>query len=119
MENYMIVGLGGAAGAVLRFCITQLPVEWAGGFPVKTLGINILGSFVIGLVVALSEKNGLDARLVLFLKVGVCGGFTTFSSFALETQGLVSRGSTAAACLYVGLSIMLGLLAVLAGEKLV
>jgi CrcB protein len=119
MLQCLIVGAGGFLGAVLRYLIGLLPVSPASGFPVKTFAINILGAFVIGIVAALGARNALDPRLTLFLKVGVCGGFTTFSSFALETNDLLAKGSTATAALYVILSIVLGVLAVLAAEKLV
>lgn len=119
MLNCLIVGLGGALGAVCRYLITLLPMNPENGFPVKTFLINIAGSFLIGIVAALAAKNSLDSRLVLFLKVGICGGFTTFSSFALETEGLIQKGSNGIAFLYAALSIILGILAVMAAEKLV
>lgn len=93
MINCIIVGLGGFLGAVLRYLIGLLPVNIQNGFPVKTLGINIVGAFVIGLVVALGAKKEWNPQLILFLKVGLCGGFTTFSSFALETSQLIEQGT--------------------------
>lgn len=119
MINCLIVGLGGALGAIFRYLITLLPMNPESGFPVKTFLINIAGSFLIGFVTALAAKNSLDSRFVLFLKVGICGGFTTFSSFALETQGLIEKGSSGIAFLYAALSVILGILAVLTAEKLV
>lgn len=115
--NCMIVGLGGALGAVLRYLITLIPVNPENGFPLKTFLINVIGSFVIGMVAALTAKNLMDERLSLFLRVGVCGGFTTFSSFALETEGLMTKGSTGMACLYVICSIVCGVLAVMLADK--
>lgn len=73
MFNCIIVGLGGFIGAVLRYLIGKLSVGMENGFPVKTLLINVAGAFVIGIVVALAAKNSLNPRLVLFLKVGICG----------------------------------------------
>lgn len=119
MINCLIVALGGAVGAVCRYLITLLPMNPESGFPVKTFLINIAGSFLIGIVAALAAKNALDSRVVLFLKVGICGGFTTFSSFALETEGLVRGGSTGIAVLYVLLSVILGILAVMLAEKII
>lgn len=78
---------------MLRYLIGLLPVNTQNGFPVKTLGINIVGAFVIGLVVALGAKKEWNPQLILFLKVGLCGGFTTFSSFALETSQLIEQGT--------------------------
>ena len=73
-------------GAVMRYLVGKLPIGDGNGFPVKTFLVNIIGCFIIGLAAALAAKQLADSpRAVLFLKVGICGGFTTFSSFALET----------------------------------
>ena len=78
--------------------------------------INIIGSFLIGLIAAAAAKNGsLNPRIILFLKVGICGGFTTFSSFALETGDLVKNGNVGIAVLYAVLSMVLGVAAVFGG----
>lgn len=119
MTSCLIVGLGGFVGSVLRYLIGLLPYGHSSGFPLKTLIINILGSFLIGAVAALAGRNLLSPRLALFLKVGICGGFTTFSSFALESQQLIDKGSAVTASLYMVLSLLLGLLACLGGQKVV
>ena len=93
MIKCLCVGLGGAVGAMLRYLIGLVPVGASNGFPVKTLLINILGAFVIGVLAVLGEKHSLPPLLVLTLKTGVCGGFTTFSTFALETSQLFQNGS--------------------------
>ena len=86
MLNCLAVGLGGFAGSVCRYLMGLLPLGRNWAFPIRTLAINLIGSFVIGAVTALAlKRSDPDPRLVLFLKAGVCGGFTTFSSFALET----------------------------------
>ena len=86
MLNCIAVGLRGFLGSVCRYLAGQIPLGRDWGFPVRTLAINLIGSFLIGAVTALALKRAApDPRLVLFLKAGVCGGFTTFSSFALET----------------------------------
>ena len=118
MSNVFTVALGGALGAVCRYLITLLPMNPESGFPVKTFLINVAGSFLIGVVAVLAARNALNPRTVLFLKVGICGGFTTFSSFALETEGLVGKG-TGTALWYVLLSLVCGVLAVYAAEKMV
>lgn len=120
MLNCIIVGLGGFAGSVLRYLAGKLPLGSTTGFPVNTLLINVLGSFVIGLIAALGAKySGLDSRLVLFLKVGLCGGFTTFSTFSLETFELIRAGAYGTAAAYAVLSAVLGVLAVLLSAALV
>ena len=101
MLNCIAVGLRGFLGSVCRYLAGQIPLGRDWGFPVRTLAINLIGSFLIGAVTALALKRAApDPRLVLFLKAGVCGGFTTFSSFALETGDLLQSGRTAAALLY-------------------
>ena len=81
--------------------------------------INIIGAFVIGLVVAFGAKKDWNPQLILFLKVGICGGFTTFSSFALETNQLMERGLGWWAALYVALSVTGAMAAVYASQYIV
>ncbi len=120
MLNCIIVGAGGAAGAMLRYLIGLIPLNRSGSFPVNTFLINIIGSFAIGVIAALALRNDkIDPKLILFLKTGICGGFTTFSSFALETGDLISGGNTAMAAVYAVLSMVMGVAAVFAGEWIV
>ena len=86
MINCLLVGMGGFIGSVCRYLLGLLPVENCQGFSVKSLIINVTGAFVIGIVAAAAAKNtSLDPGLVLLLKVGISGGFTTFSTIAYET----------------------------------
>ena len=106
--NCFFVGLGGFVGSVLRYLVSLAPIRHESGFPLVTLGINVLGAFVLGLIMATAGKSpSFDPRTLLFLKVGICGGFTTFSTFALEAQGLLSGGKLWAAVLYMLLSVVL------------
>ena len=117
--NCLFVGLGGAVGAVCRYLLSLLPVKPPSGLPVVTLGINVLGAFALGTLLVLAGKNvNFDPRLMLFLKVGVCGGFTTFSTFCGETEQLLAAGQTAAAAAYIVLSMLLGVGAVWAAQLL-
>ena len=117
MMDCLAVAAGGAIGAVCRFLIGKLPIGSNEGFPLKTFIVNIIGCFLIGLAAALALKQLADSpRLVLFLKVGICGGFTTFSSFALETGGLMEKGSYITAAAYLILSVVVGVLALFAAE---
>ena len=119
MTDCFIVAAGGAIGAVCRFLMGKLPIGSSGGFPVKTFIVNILGCFLIGLAAALALKQlAASPKLVLFLKVGICGGFTTFSSFALETGGLMEKGSYVTAAAYVILSVTVGIAALFAAQYL-
>ena len=120
MTDCLIVAAGGAIGAVCRFLIGKLTIGSSDGFPIKTFIGNILGCFLIGLIAALTLKQFADSpRLVLFLKVGVCGGFTTFSSFVLETGGLLEKGSYITAAAYIILSVVVGVAALFAAQYLV
>ena len=82
--------------------------------------INIAGSFIIGITAVFAAKSNLmNPRFILFLKVGICGGFTTFSSFALETADLMKDGKIHLAVIYTVLSVLLGVLAIFAGQGIV
>ena len=117
--NCLCVGAGGALGAVCRYLIGLIPLE-EHGFPLKTLIVNVAGAFAIGLIAALATRGkGWDPHLLLLLKVGVCGGFTTFSTFAFETSALLQGGSVGMALGYVLTSLVLGVLAVFGAMALV
>ena len=120
MIECIVVGTGGFIGAVCRYLIGMIPLKEGCVFPIKTLMINIVGSFLIGIVTALAIKTDfLNPRIVLFLKAGICGGFTTFSSFALETTDLMKDGKMHLAAIYTVLSVTLGALAVFAGQGII
>lgn len=94
----------------------MIPIKEGCVFPIKTFTINIIGSSIIGVIVALAMKtNSLNPKIVLFLKVGICGGFTTFSYFALETNGLIKDGKINIAVL----SVVAGIIAVFAGQGII
>lgn len=117
MINCLFVGIGGFVGSVCRYLMGLLPIETSQGFPVKTLLTNVIGAFVIGIIAAAAAKNSsLNPRMVLLLKTGFCGGFTTFSTFAYETGSMMEKCQTGLALLYVVLSAVLGVLAVFAGQ---
>lgn len=120
MIECIVVGTGGFIGAVFRYLIGLVPLKEGYLFPIKTFTINIAGSFIIGIVAALAMKlEFLNPRIILFLKVGICGGFTTFSSFALETADLMKEGKIYLAVIYTVLSAVFGVLAVFAGQGIV
>lgn len=120
LVNCLYVAAGGAVGSVCRYLLGLLPIKNTGGFPYITLGINVLGAFCIGLLAAAAAKHtGMDPRLVLLLKVGLCGGFTTFSTFCNEAVGLLQSGKVLPALLYMVLSVVLGVAAVFAGQAVI
>lgn len=117
MMNCIAVGCGGFLGAVCRYLMGKLSFGVQSGFPIATLLINIIGAFVIGFIAAAATKHsGINPQLVLFLKVGLCGGFTTFSTFSLESLTLLQNGKTGAAMCYIILSVVVCILAVFAGQ---
>ena len=116
MTGFLAVGLGGAVGAMGRYAISLLP--WRGSFPLLTLLTNLLGAVLIGFVAGLAARGKLSAYAGLFWKTGVCGGFTTFSTFSLESLTLLSRQRYALAGLYMVLSVGLCLLGILLGRRL-
>jgi CrcB protein len=113
------VALGGALGSVARYASSGIAVRWLGmEFPYATLFVNVTGSFTIGLLAALVASDGrplLGADGRAFLLVGVLGGFTTFSSFSLETLNLARSGALGPAALNVAGSVVLCLAAVSLG----
>ena len=120
MLNCLIVALGGGIGACLRYLIGIIPLKEPYAFPVKTLVINLTGCFVIGLIAALAVKNtSLSPKTMLFIKTGLCGGFTTFSTFALETETLIKTGHIGIAILYVALSVIVGVGLSFAGQVVI
>ena len=116
MTAFAAVGLGGALGAMGRYGISLLPLKSA--FPFLTLLTNVLGALVIGFVVGVTVEGTASPNTVLFWKTGVCGGFTTFSTFSLETLRLFEGGQTASGLLYAGASVVLCVAGVYAGELL-
>ncbi|MEI6437128.1 MAG: fluoride efflux transporter CrcB [Candidatus Omnitrophota bacterium] len=110
MDKILVVFLGGGLGSALRFlCSTAVQRASAGAFPTGTLTVNLIGCFVIGILWAVSGRVNLPFLLSAFLFAGILGGFTTFSSFSIETIALLHNGAWRTALLYVALSNVLGL----------
>jgi CrcB protein len=108
--TFFWVALGSALGGMARYAITVSTVRLGDGlFPWSTLGINALGSFIIGLFFVLSLPNGslqvgMNARV--FVMTGICGGFTTFSAFSLQSVELMKDGRTGEALGYIAASVL-------------
>ena len=115
MRNLLLVMIGGAAGAGLRWEFGRLALRQLGpGFPWGTLGVNLIGGLLIGLLAgAMVGEGAIDRPLWLLLAVGLLGGFTTFSAFSLDLFTMLERGRLGGAALYVAAS-MLGSLLLLA-----
>src|ERR1700759_3345230 len=119
--SYLWVTIGSALGGLLRYAITRLTLPCSIGFPSGTIFIKVLGSFVIGYFGTLTLQNGrfpASDNLRLFVMVGICGGFTTFSSFSLQTFDLMRSGAWGRALANILLSVVLCIAAVAAGHIL-
>ena len=116
IKNILLVGAGGFIGSVSRYLTGLAFAELVHPFPFGTFIINIIGSLAIGIVYGIADRSGyLSQWWILFLATGFCGGFTTFSTFAHENLRLLQAGEYFLFGLYTGGSILLGILAVLAG----
>lgn len=111
--NFLFVALGGALGAVCRYGLSLVTVKM--DFPLMTFITNLLGAFIIGLIAGTAARKNVSSGLVLFLKTGFCGSFTTFSTFSLEAFTLLQKGAYLTAAVYVVLSLVLCVAGVAAG----
>ena len=120
--TWAAVAVGGALGSLARFWMTGAVAALTGTrFPYGTLLINILGSLVIGVVAGITltpARMGMHPDLRVFLMVGICGGFTTFSAFSLQTLELMQAGDVIPAAFYVAGSVILCIIAVWIGWSL-
>ena len=115
------MGLGGFIGSVLRYLVSRLTagVDFA-SLPLGTLTVNVLGCFVLGLLTGLFERTGnLSPEFRLLLTTGLCGGFTTFSTFSLDTFNLYHTGDLMLASLNILLNAVICICAVWAGYRIV
>lgn len=119
MKEILYIFVGGGAGSVARYLVQVTVNEKLSPllfpFPWGTFTVNVVGSLLIGLFYSLSERFDLPFELRLFLTVGLCGGFTTFSTLSNDGLDLIKGGFYGTFALYTLISIALGILAVLAG----
>jgi CrcB protein len=114
----VLVGVGGAAGSSLRYIVSSLiQSQTTSGFPFGTLQVNVIGCFIIGLLIGstMSAPIKINENLRLLFATGFCGGFTTFSAFSAETVALVDKGEMGLAVTYISISVLMGLAATFAG----
>ncbi|HNP19159.1 MAG TPA: fluoride efflux transporter CrcB [Fulvivirga sp.] len=116
IRNLLLVGIGGFTGSVLRY-VTYLLIDkkFTSNFLVSTMTVNVIGSLILGIIIGFSLKGNLNEQTKLLLAVGFCGSFTTFSTFAFENFNLLQQRETLTSLLYIGMSVILGLIAVYVG----
>lgn len=115
--SFLWVALGGALGAMGRYAISLLPVKSI--FPVLTIITNLIGAVVIGFIAGIvSTKENISPNLILFTKTGICGGFTTFSTFSLEAYDLFNTQHYLSGCIYVCLSVVFCITGIWFGKKI-
>ncbi len=120
MMNVVYLAIGGAAGTLSRYYVTGRVSDWSGGTAgLGVFTVNIIGSFIIGLFLTLSEERFMwPSQLRLLVAVGFLGGFTTFSSLTWEALQMLELRDVAAASLNIGGSVVCGMLAVYLGSVL-
>ena len=117
IKTLLLVGTGGFLGSISRYLASRfMQNNFPSAFPYGTFFVNISGCFLIGLIYGLSEKSPfINSGWKMFLAVGFCGGFTTFSTFANENVALLRDGDLFHFMLYTGLSVFLGIAATFSG----
>jgi CrcB protein len=121
LKMILLAGSGSFIGGILRYLMQLFFSKFfLSSFPVGTLIVNIIGSFLIGVIFSLSDKSDIISQEAkIFLAVGICGGFTTFSSFSIENFFLLRDGQYFQMVFYTMLSVFLGLSATFAGFQLI
>lgn len=110
LKILLLIGSGGFAGSILRYLVSLgVQNKFLSAFPYGTISVNIIGSFLIGIVYALVEKGNLSPETRLFLATGILGGFTTFSAFSLDALNLLQEGLWLEGFSYILVSVIAGI----------
>ncbi|MGM0547390.1 MAG: fluoride efflux transporter CrcB [Bacteroidota bacterium] len=120
LQSILAVGIGGFCGSIFRYLISHyVNISAQSTFPFGTLTVNVVGSFLIGIIIAAALEGNLNKSMRLLLATGFCGGFTTFSSFSYEFFSLLQHEEMGLAFLYAASSFVLGLAFVWLGFYLI
>ena len=120
MKNIICVALGGAVGSVLRYILSKIVSNCADSpFPWGTFVVNVIGCFIMGVLLGIAAKNNISAELKCLLLVGFCGGFTTFSTFAAESLSLIKGHEFMSVAIYLTFSLWVGISAIWAGNRII
>ncbi len=112
LKTITLVGIGGGIGSILRYLAsTGIQNKFLSTFPYGTMFVNISGCFLIGVIYALATRNNISPEWRFFLATGICGGYSTFSTFSYESLTLLRDGELFYATAYIAASVILGLLA--------
>ena len=117
MIEIAFLAVGGVAGVFLRYSITRSPLV-LGVLPVNILLVNVIGSFILGVFVVLSQQWNLDEKYAMFVAIGFCGGLTTMSSFALETSNMIDNRQYILVAINIMTNVGLSLGAIFGGRAL-
>jgi len=116
MFKFVVIGLGGAIGTVFRYIISGLDYKFSNGvFPFSTMVVNVSGSLIIGLLWGIVDRFALSPNMRMFIFIGILGGYTTFSTFSLETFNLMRDGEYHIALINIIVSVILSVGAVFLG----
>lgn len=120
MKTILAIGSGSFFGGVFRYLVySTIQGKAQTSFPLGTLIVNLIGCLFIGLIIGLGERTNINQEWRFFLATGLCGGFTTFSAFSLETVGLLKTGNINYALVYISASVLLGILATFLGFTII
>ncbi|MCQ2566928.1 MAG: fluoride efflux transporter CrcB [Mogibacterium sp.] len=112
------VGCGGFIGSIARYLVSKIEFQHGGSYPINTLLVNVAGAVLIGFIISSAKNYGMSEEKLLFLKVGLCGGLTTFSTFSVETWGYIQSGNIFMGIAYSLVSVLLCVLGVMLGLRL-